>query len=207
MTAPPAVAPGRPPPARWAGACGSTSATPAEGWGAGGRPLVAAQVWQICNRGCRAAPGGPTPTRAGGCGPSAPAAPANEHPGPRLRPGATAQVGQTQLKIAEPTPSCRLLEKGATCDAGGPSLGRKRPRRAAVTQAATAPQQYDPALHNAQAKKVSKCCSINARRRPLPEQMSTLYQHVRENPERSITVATREQHVAVGHPKHNPPVS
>jgi hypothetical protein len=145
---------------------------------------VAAQVWQICNRGCRAAPGGPTPTRAGGCGPSAPAAPANEHPGPRLRPGATAQVGQTQLKIAEPTPSCRLLEKGATCDAGGPSLGRKRPRRAAVTQAATAPQQYDPALHNAQAKKVSKCCSINARRRPLPEQMSTLYQHVRENPER-----------------------
>src|SRR6516225_11059809 len=76
-----------------------------------------------------------------------------------------------------------LLRKGAACDAGGPSLGRKRPRRAAVTQGATAPQQYDPALHNAQAKKVSKCCSINERRRPFPEERSTLYQHVRENPE------------------------
>src|SRR6202012_6026789 len=32
----------------------------------------------------------------------------------------------------------------------GPSLGRKRPRRAAVTRGATAPQQYAAALHKVQ---------------------------------------------------------
>ena len=34
--------------------------------------------------------------------------------------------------------------------ASGPSLGRKRPRRAAIAQGATAPQQYATALHKVQ---------------------------------------------------------
>src|ERR1043166_4077036 len=33
---------------------------------------------------------------------------------------------------------------------GGPSLGRKRPRRAAIARGATAPQQYATALHKVQ---------------------------------------------------------
>src|SRR4051812_8626569 len=33
---------------------------------------------------------------------------------------------------------------------GGPSLGRKRPRRAAIARGATAPQQYATALHKTQ---------------------------------------------------------
>jgi hypothetical protein len=34
--------------------------------------------------------------------------------------------------------------------ASGPSLGRKRPRRAAIARGATAPQQYATALHKRQ---------------------------------------------------------
>jgi hypothetical protein len=41
-------------------------------------------------------------------------------------------------------------KKGPLAIASGPSLGRKRPRRAAIAQGATAPQQYATALHKAQ---------------------------------------------------------
>ena len=42
-------------------------------------------------------------------------------------------------------------EKGPLAsDASGPSLGRKRPRRAAIARGATAPQQYATALHKVQ---------------------------------------------------------
>jgi hypothetical protein len=41
-------------------------------------------------------------------------------------------------------------KKGPLAMASGPSLGRKRPRRAAIAQGATAPQQYATALHKTQ---------------------------------------------------------
>jgi hypothetical protein len=41
-------------------------------------------------------------------------------------------------------------KKGPLEKASGPSLGRKRPRRAAIAQGATAPQQYATALHKVQ---------------------------------------------------------
>jgi hypothetical protein len=41
-------------------------------------------------------------------------------------------------------------KKGPLAVANGPSLGRKRPRRAAATPSATAPQQHIIALHNRQ---------------------------------------------------------
>jgi hypothetical protein len=41
-------------------------------------------------------------------------------------------------------------KKGPLALASGPSLGRKRPRRAAIAQGATAPQQYATALHKVQ---------------------------------------------------------
>jgi hypothetical protein len=41
-------------------------------------------------------------------------------------------------------------KKGRLRCASGPSLGRKRPRRAAIAPSATAPQQYATALHKAQ---------------------------------------------------------
>src|ERR1700730_13669074 len=40
--------------------------------------------------------------------------------------------------------------KGPLAVASGPSLGRKRPRRAAVTRGATAPQQHATATHKKQ---------------------------------------------------------
>jgi hypothetical protein len=43
------------------------------------------------------------------------------------------------------------MKKGPLALASGPSLGRKRPRRAAIAQGATAPQQYAIAAHKAQA--------------------------------------------------------
>src|ERR1700761_5511190 len=50
--------------------------------------------------------------------------------------------------------SCRIRygkKKGPLAsDASGPSLGRKRPRRAAIAQSATASQQYATALHKVQ---------------------------------------------------------
>src|SRR5262245_43251453 len=49
--------------------------------------------------------------------------------------------------------SSRNQEKGPLANASGPSLGRKRPRRAAGTRynRVAALQQYDPALHKRQA--------------------------------------------------------
>jgi hypothetical protein len=44
----------------------------------------------------------------------------------------------------------RCKEKGPLECKSGPSLGRKRPRRAAIAQSTTAPQQYATALHKAQ---------------------------------------------------------
>jgi hypothetical protein len=41
-------------------------------------------------------------------------------------------------------------KKGPLAIASGPSLGRKRPRRAAIAQGATAPQQYAAAAHQVQ---------------------------------------------------------
>jgi hypothetical protein len=41
-------------------------------------------------------------------------------------------------------------KKGPLELTSGPSLGRKRPRRAAIAQGATAPQQYATALHKVQ---------------------------------------------------------
>jgi hypothetical protein len=41
-------------------------------------------------------------------------------------------------------------KKGPLAMASGPSLGRKRPRRAAIARGATAPQQYATALHKVQ---------------------------------------------------------
>jgi hypothetical protein len=41
-------------------------------------------------------------------------------------------------------------KKGPLALASGPSLGRKRPRRAAIARGATAPQQYAIALHKVQ---------------------------------------------------------
>jgi hypothetical protein len=41
-------------------------------------------------------------------------------------------------------------KKGPLALASGPSLGRKRPRRAAIARGATAPQQYATALHKTQ---------------------------------------------------------
>src|SRR6478752_3472370 len=41
-------------------------------------------------------------------------------------------------------------KKGPLALASGPSLGRKRPRRAAIARGATAPQQYAAALHKVQ---------------------------------------------------------
>jgi hypothetical protein len=41
-------------------------------------------------------------------------------------------------------------KKGPLALASGPSLGRKRPRRAAIARGATAPQQYATALHKKQ---------------------------------------------------------
>jgi N-formylglutamate amidohydrolase len=42
----------------------------------------------------------------------------------------------------------------------GPSLGRKRPRRAAIARGATAPQQYATALHKAQVPLIHFRCKI-----------------------------------------------
>src|SRR6202023_4263987 len=48
-------------------------------------------------------------------------------------------------------PAMTAQEKRAACECtSGPSLGRKRPRRAAIARGATAPQQYATALHKRQ---------------------------------------------------------
>jgi hypothetical protein len=41
----------------------------------------------------------------------------------------------------------------------GPSLGRKRPRRAAIARGATAPQQYATALHKKQELSINFLCN------------------------------------------------
>jgi hypothetical protein len=41
-------------------------------------------------------------------------------------------------------------KKGPLAKASGPSLGRKRPRRAAITRGVIAPQQYGAAAHSTQ---------------------------------------------------------
>src|SRR3984893_15490534 len=56
----------------------------------------------------------------------------------RLRPTRSEAIGRFAKK------------KGPLAVASGPSLGRKRPRRAAVTRGATAPQQHATAAHKTQ---------------------------------------------------------
>ena len=54
----------------------------------------------------------------------------------------------------------RTKKKGPLALASGPSLGRKRPRRAAIAQGATAPQQYATALHKTQVLLMHFACKI-----------------------------------------------
>jgi hypothetical protein len=54
-------------------------------------------------------------------------------------------------------------EKGPLALASGPSLGRKRPRRAAIAQGATAPQQYETAMHKVQGFLIDIPCKIRRR--------------------------------------------
>jgi hypothetical protein len=70
-------------------------------------------------------------------------------------------AGEAQAATDEQTPPLALpsldqrkrqskKKKGPLAMASGPSLGRKRPRRAAIARGATAPQQYATAPHKAQ---------------------------------------------------------
>src|SRR3954463_2866583 len=54
-------------------------------------------------------------------------------------------------------------KKGRLRMASGPSLGRKRPRRAAIARGATAPQQYATALHKVQGVSSHFRCKIRRR--------------------------------------------
>src|SRR5262249_61785573 len=49
-------------------------------------------------------------------------------------------------------PQSKTKKKGPLATASGPSLGRKRPRRAAVTRGATAPQQHTVQRTNSKGK-------------------------------------------------------
>src|ERR1700680_1887480 len=60
---------------------------------------------------------------------------------PELRPARSPRMGRRRKT---------RQKKGPLAGASGPSLGRKRPRRAAVTRGATAPQQHATAAHKKQ---------------------------------------------------------
>ena len=64
---------------------------------------------------------------------------------PRRHPAARSCAPTGQPRNERPDrPHLSLMKKGPPADASGPSLGRKRPRRAAVTRNATALQQMTP---------------------------------------------------------------